>query len=318
MSRFVVVGAGTIGTLVAHHLAARGDQVTVLSRRGGPPCAPGVVAVAGDASDGPALARLAVGATALFNCANPAYHQWPRDWPPIASALLASAERTGAVLVTLGNLYVYGNPNGPMSPESPLAATYAKARVRQRMWADALAAHDAGRVRATEIRASDFLGPRANGVFGPRQIPRILAGKSCRVIGSLDQAHSWTYVDDVARTLIACADRDVAWGRVWHAPTNPPRTQRELIDDVARAAGRGPINATVISRRALRAAGLVSSLVRELPTTLYQFTAPFVIDDTATRRALGLTPTPWPTVIERTVDAYRLEASATASARRRR
>ena len=305
MARYVVVGAGTIGTLVAEQLAARGDRVTVVARRGRGPAVAGVESVAADAADERLVTRLATGAEAIFNCANPAYHRWPSDWPPIASSLLSSAEASGAVLVTLGNLYVYGAPSSPMSPDSAARADFAKALVRQRMWEDALAAHGAGRVRATEVRASDFVGPRANGVFGPRQIPRILAGRSCRVIGSLDQPHSWTYVDDVAQTLITCADTDIAWGRVWHVATNPARTQRQLIDDVAQVAGVGSVAASVIARRTLRIVGLVSPLVAELPTTLYQFTAPFVIDDTATRRALGLAPTPWPIVLARTVDAYR-------------
>ena len=117
-----------------------------------------------DAADAEALARAAAGADVLYNAVNPAYHRWPTDWPPVAAALLTAAERTGAVLVTMGNLYGYGRPSAPMTPETPLAATDVKGRVRNRMWADALAAHEAGRVRVTEARAADFVGPA-----GPRR-----------------------------------------------------------------------------------------------------------------------------------------------------
>src|SRR6185312_5812073 len=106
-----------------------------------------------DAADAEAVAAAAKGAAALYNAVNPAYHRWATDWPPVAQALLAAAERSGAVLVSMGNLYGYGRPSGPMTPESPLAATDTKGRVRAQMWADALAAHEAGRVRATDERA---------------------------------------------------------------------------------------------------------------------------------------------------------------------
>jgi hypothetical protein len=69
------------------------------------------------------VAAAARGAAALYNAVNPAYHRWPTDWPPVAAALLTAAERTGAVLVTMSNLYAYGRPAGPMTPETPLAAT---------------------------------------------------------------------------------------------------------------------------------------------------------------------------------------------------
>ena len=54
------------------------------------------------------MARLAEGAAVIYNCVNPPYHRWPADWPPIAASVLGAAERSGAVLVTLSNLYGYG------------------------------------------------------------------------------------------------------------------------------------------------------------------------------------------------------------------
>jgi hypothetical protein len=56
----------------------------------------------------PTPSRVATGAAAIYNCANPPYHRWPTDWPPIHQALMAAAERTGAVLVMTDNLYVFG------------------------------------------------------------------------------------------------------------------------------------------------------------------------------------------------------------------
>lgn len=77
--------------------------------------------------------------------ANPAYHRWPTDWPPIAKSLLTTAERSNAVLVTVSNLYGYGEVSGPMTENLPLAAYGPKGLTRVQMWRDALAAHDAGR-----------------------------------------------------------------------------------------------------------------------------------------------------------------------------
>jgi nucleoside-diphosphate-sugar epimerase len=305
MSSYLIVGAGTIGTLVAEQLASQGHRAVVASRGGRGAESPGVEHVAVDASDSSAIASLATGVSAIFNCANPAYHRWPTDWPPIAASLLAGAESSGATLVTLNNLYAYGEVTAPMTTDTPLSAGYEKARVRKRMWTEALAAHEAGRVRATEVRASDFIGPRAQGMFGLRVVPRILAGKSCQVLGSLDQPHSWTFVDDVARTLITCAQNSEAWGRAWHVSTNPARTQREVIDDLADVAGVAHVKASVIPLPVLRLMGVFNPLIRELPKTLYQFTSPFVIDDAMTRTELGIQPTPWRTVLQSTVDAYR-------------
>jgi nucleoside-diphosphate-sugar epimerase len=305
MSRFVVVGAGATGSGVAVQLAEGGHEAVVVSRSGSGPRADGVRLVAVDAADRAALATLSAGAQAIFNCANPPYHRWPTDWPPIADALLDVAEGTGATLVTLGNLYPYGVPSGPMSPHDPFNPTCEKARVRGRMWEDALARHQEGRLRAVEVRASDFIGPGANAVLGDRAIPRILAGRSVQVVGDPDAPHSWTYVGDVATTLVACALDESSWGRAWHVPTDPPRSARQAVGDLADAAGVPHVKVTSVPSALLRLAGIFSPLMRELPKTLYQFEVEFVIDDAETRAHFGLGPTPWDRVLSETLAPFR-------------
>jgi nucleoside-diphosphate-sugar epimerase len=306
----LVIGAGVIGGRVAQLLADRGHQVSVVSRRGSGPA--GVTHVAADASDAEAMARLAEEVAVIYNCANPPYHRWPADWPPIAASLLGAAERGGAVLVTLSNLYGYGpatralgtsayDQAHPMTEATPLAATGRKGQVRARMWQDALAAYRAGQVRAAEVRAADFVGPGAQSALGERAVRRIRQGKSVSVLGNASRPHTWSFTEDVARMLVVAGNDARAWGHAWHVPSDEPRTQRQVIDDLAEAAGVGRVRVSTLPPALLHAMGLVWPLMRELRETEYQFRDDFVMDSSAAQTTFGLKPTPWPEVVATTI-----------------
>jgi nucleoside-diphosphate-sugar epimerase len=251
------------------------------------------------------MSGLAAGAAAIYNCANPAYHRWPTDWPPIAQALLAAAESSNAVLVTVSNLYGYGPVSGPMTEDLPLTPQGPKALTRVRMWRDALAAHDAGRVRASEVRGSDYVGPGAQSHLGDRVVPRLLAGRDVRVMKSADTLHTWTAPGDVARLLVTVAVDERAWGRPWHVPSNPPRTQREAVEDLCRIAGVQQVRVKEYPDMLIRAMGVFDPMMRELPEVAYQLKEPFVLDSSAAQRTFALAPTPWDEVLTGVIEAYR-------------
>ena len=303
----LVVGAGVIGSRVAGMLAERGDSVSVVSRHGSEPAGrAGISHVAADAADAGAMARLAEGVSVIYNCVNPPYHRWPADWPPIAASVLAAAERSGAVLVTLSNLYGYGpgryDEAHPMTEATPLAATGRKGRVRARVWQDALAAHQAGRVRVAEVRAADFVGPGAQSALGERIVRRVRQGKGVSVLGRAGRPHTWSFTGDVARMLVTAGTDPGAWGRAWHVPSNEPRSQRQVIDDFARAAGVGQVRVGEIPSVVLGGMGLFSPLLREVRETEYQFRDNFVMDSSAAQAAFGLKPAPWEEIVAVTVD----------------
>jgi nucleoside-diphosphate-sugar epimerase len=308
MSKHVIVGAGAVGCTAAMLLAERGEQVRVVTRHGSGPDHPAIERVAADATDAERLTELAAGAIALYNCASPQYHQWFTDWPPLHKALLAAAERTEAVLASMSNAYGYGEVDGPITARTPLAATQPKLRLRADMWRDALALHEAGRIRATEVRASDYI--EANSVALQPIGKALLAGSRGYAAAPLDVPHSWTSTTDAARTLVTAATDERALGRAWLVPTNPPLTVRQLATRFAEVNGAPSAKVTAIPYPVLWASGLFSPLIRELRITRYQFARPFVIDASATTSTFGLRPVPMDDALR--VAAARVREPATA------
>ncbi|MEU9042977.1 MULTISPECIES: NAD-dependent epimerase/dehydratase family protein [unclassified Kitasatospora] len=318
MSFHLVVGYGPAGAATARLLAEQGHQVRVVTRSGRPAHQPaegvegadGVEHLAVDASDPAALAQAARGAVAIHGCAAPPLPQWAQRWPALSASLCAAAEESGAVLVMLGNLYGYGplaDPARPITEDLPLAATGPKGRVRAAAWEQARALHEAGRIRAVEVRASDFFGPGVTdgGHLAARAMPGVLKGGSVAVLGDPDAPHSWTYLPDVARALAEVAGEERAWGRAWHVPTVPAEPVRAMVDRLAAEAGTAPVSVRRLSPVLLGAAGLFSPLLRELRETRYQFDRPFVVDSSAYEKAFTVRATPLDEQVAATVAWWR-------------
>ncbi|MGH3244380.1 MAG: NAD-dependent epimerase/dehydratase family protein [Spirillospora sp.] len=310
MGKHVIVGAGQVGAHLARRLVGQGHDVVVVTRSGSGP--DGVEKVAADVGDQARLTSVTRGADALYNCVNPRYHRWTQDWPPMAASFLGTAESTGAVLVTLGNLYVYGPVDGPMTEELPLASTGTKAQVRIKMWRDALAAHEAGRIRMTELRGSDYFGPGSTdqGYTGEaRFVKPLMAGKRVPYFSDPSVPHAWTYLPDVAEALAIAGTDERAWGRAWHVPTGPAVSTADLAERLCELAGAPAPRVFEMPRPVFNAMGLFSPLLKEMRETRYQFDKPYELDSSAFESTFGTAPTPLDDAL-RTVIADHRERTA--------
>ncbi|MET9799544.1 NAD-dependent epimerase/dehydratase family protein [Streptomyces sp. NPDC006368] len=313
MSLHVVLGFGPAGAATARLLVEKGHSVRVVTKSGRSP-EPGIEHVALDATDSERLTQAAQGAEAIHHCAAPPYHRWVGEWLPLVSSACAAAEATGAVLVMLGNLYGYGPVDGPLTEELPLAATGSKGRVRAAGWEHARTLHEQGRIKAVEVRASDFFGPGVTdgGHLAARVMPRLLRGKPVSTLGDPDAPHSWSYLPDVARALVEVAGEERAWGRAWHVPTEPALSTRQMVDRLAAQSGTGPVAVRRIPPAVLGVMSAFSPLIRELREIGYQFDRPFVVDSSAYEAVFAVRATPVDEQVKATVDWWRERRATTA------
>lgn len=304
MSLHIIVGAGATGSATARLLADSGEQVRLVTRRGTGPAHPRIERVTADATDSARLVELATGAAVLFNCAMPPYDRWPAEFPPLAAALLATAERTGADYVMLGNTYGYGPVDGPVTEDLPLTPTSRKGIVRAQMWHDARASHDAGRVRVTEVRANDYLGAGAYSPFTLLVGAQVLVGSPASYPGDLDASHSWSYTGDAARTLIAAAGHGESWGRAWHVPSVSEAPVRELAARLAEAADMPAPRLHHMTMPELHDVGRTDAVMAEFPEMLYLYDRPNILDASSTTGTLGVTASRLDKVLAEMVAAH--------------
>jgi nucleoside-diphosphate-sugar epimerase len=302
----VVFGAGQVGSALTARLTGLGLSVRVVSRHRPALLADEVDWRSADATNPEAATDAARGASVIYQCLSAPYTDWPRSFPPLQRGVLAVAEKTGALLVSLENLYGYGpTAGGVMTEELPLAATTVKGRTRVAMTQELLAAAEAGRVRIAIGRASDFFGAgiTTGTTLGERVFANAVAGKRADFIGNPDLPHTYSYVPDIAAGLATLGTDERAVGGVWHLPGPETVSTRQLLELVAGMVGH-PVGVRSVPKLALRALGLFNPLLRELPEMSYQFDEPFVLDTTKYNSTFGTAGTPLATAIGATVAWY--------------
>ncbi|SDU76523.1 NAD-dependent epimerase/dehydratase family protein [Jiangella alkaliphila] len=308
-AQHVIFGTGAIGLATYDALRRRGESIRLVNRSGHARVPDDVEVIGGDACDPTFAATVAQGSRVLYQTLNPPYPEWTAQFPALQAGVLAAAEATGARLVSMENVYMYGRPAGrALTEDRAYEAHTKKGRLRGRMARELLAAHDAGRVQVAIGRASDYFGPRggAQSNLGDRVFPAALAGKTATVLGDPDQPHTYTYIPDIGEALAVLGEHPDAPGQVWHLPNDPDtRTTRQLVDLAYQYARQPRTKLRAMPALMLRSLGLINPTVRELVEMQYQFEEPFIVDSSKIASKLGVQATSIDQAIDDTLAAYR-------------
>ncbi|MFC8820055.1 NAD-dependent epimerase/dehydratase family protein [Streptomyces rochei] len=299
-----VLGSGPAGTALARELVRRGHRVRLVDRKGDGPALEGVERFAADVSTAEG-ARAAIGAAAVvYHCVNVGYHLQTEVMPRVQEAVLAALGETGARLVVLDTLYPYGETGGAvMTEDSPWQATSRKGRMRAELDERYLSAHREGTARVVLGRSADFVGPGVlNSSLGAAVFPAALTGGEVAGLGDIDLPHSYTDIRDVAAGLATLGERPEGDGRVWHLPTAPAVSTREIHAMIEKRVGR-PLNVVVVAEP--RPFGPFDErFMVEYAEMFYQHTEPQIMDSSAFERTFGAVPTPLADTVDATVAWY--------------
>ena len=231
---------------------------------------------------------------------------WRDAWPRAMANFVAASKATGARMVFIDNLYMYGPQTAPLVETMPLADYGWKPAARSaatRIWMDAAAA---GEARVAALRAPDFYGPGVGQSYlGDTSIGKLARGKPAVFVGSPDVLHDYAYVPDIARaatTLLAAPDS--AFGQAWHVPRAPTRTTRDILRIAAEVLGV-KLRISAMPAWMLGASAMFSPFLGELTEMRFQWDRPYRVDASRFASAFWSDATPFETGVRETALAFR-------------
>ncbi|MDA0369026.1 MAG: NAD(P)H-binding protein [Proteobacteria bacterium] len=289
----LILGAnGRFGRAAVGAFRAAGWQVRAFVRPGRT-LPSDVVRIEGDAFQAADVAAAAQGADVIVHALNPPYTKWRTDLPRLAANVLAAARASGAGVMIPGNVYNYGaGMPAVLREDTAHRPTTHKGHLRETM---EQSFHDAAAhgVHTVVLRAGDFIEAAQTGNW----FDRFIAAKVDRGIavypGPRDRVHAWAYLPDMARAMVALAERaEAPSGFETFNFESYNVTGAQLIAALETATGK-PLKVRGVPWGMMRLIALFAPMIREILEMRYLWQVPHALDGTRLQSALpDFRPTP--------------------------
>ncbi|WP_322086882.1 NAD-dependent epimerase/dehydratase family protein [Burkholderia sp. BCC1999] len=306
----LVLGAsGGIGGEVARQLRDAGWQVRALKRGldAGVVERDGIAWMRGDALDREAVVRAARGCSVIVHAVNPpGYRNWAQQVLPMIDNTIAAARAAQATVVLPGTVYNFGADAFPVLREdAPQHPSTRKGAIRVELERRLQDASEHG-VRAIVVRAGDFFGPHLGNSWFSQGLVKPGRPVAAVSVPSRGVGHQWSYVPDVARTMLELIERRETLepfarfhlGGHWDADGTQ---MAKAVQRVAQRHGMRPALRDFPWWLVWAAAPFVTTL-RELLEMRYLWREPIRMDNARVTAVLGREPvTPLDTAVEATL-----------------
>jgi nucleoside-diphosphate-sugar epimerase len=306
----LVLGAtGGIGGEVARQLRDSGWNVRTLQRGAAQVLEQRdrMTWIRGDAMNAEDVRAAAEGCAVIVHAVNPpGYRRWAELVLPMLDNTIAAARSVGAMIVLPGTVYNFGPDALPLlTEESPQHPVTRKGAIRAEMERRLFAASKTG-TRVLIVRAGDFFGPKAANNWFSQGL--VKSGKPVMAVSHPSHhgvGHQWSYLPDVARTMIELLARRDSLGpfATFHMTGHWDADGSQMVEAiqrvVARRSGRKP-RVTGFPWWLVTLASPFVTTFREMREMRYLWREPVRMDNARLIAALGQEPH---TPLDEAVDA---------------
>jgi len=308
----LVLGAtGGIGGEVARQLRDEGWEVRGLKRGlQATTVRDGITWIAGDAMNREEVMAAAHGCSVIVHAVNPpGYRHWADLVLPMLENTIAAATVQGATVVLPGTVYNYGPDAFPeLREDSPQHPQTRKGAIRVELERRLRLATTQG-VRAIVVRAGDFFGPKPGNSWFSQGL--VKPGRAVAIVnlpGRAGIGHQWSYLPDVARTMVELLARreSLAPFAVFHMAGHWDADGRQMAEAIRRVVARRSGSAPKLRAFPWWLVGLASPFVatfRELREMRYLWQEPVRMSNGKLKSVLGDEPhTPLDQAVESALD----------------
>lgn len=237
--------------------------------------------------------QASLGSTVIYLCAGLVYDAdlWQQQWPVIMQNVIKVTKATGARLIFFDNVYMYGLVKGPMTEDTPYHPSSKKGAVRVGIANMIMDEVKAGNIRATIARAPDFYGTESTNSFVDMMIlSKYAQNQPAQWMGDPNTKHNYIYIPDAAKAVFLLGQNPESDNRIWHLPTAPAITGKQLLDIASRIYKVKP-HYIRLYKFMLWLIGLFNKLIMGTVEMYYQTDHDYIFDSSKFEKAFNFKPT---------------------------
>ncbi len=263
--------------------------------------------VKGDVLNLESVTKAVAGSKVVYCCVGLEYkiEVWRRDWLPLVENVIAASLATNAKLIFIDNVYMYGLVQGEMTETTPMNPTSEKGKVRKAVVEKLTDAFQNRGLEGCIARSADFYGPDCEkSMITETGFKNAAKGKTMQWLGKMDRVHAYTFTPDIGRACVNLATSDKINGDVWHLPTAPAISAKEMSKMIALGMGTSekvtPLRGTILS-----VLGIFIPILRELKEMMYQYDEDYRFSSDKYEKAFNEKPTSYQDGVRETVAFYK-------------
>ncbi|MGE7998785.1 SDR family NAD(P)-dependent oxidoreductase [Lysinibacillus sp. NPDC093190] len=292
METAIVIGAsGGMGYALVNELVSRNIQVKAFARNKEKLVAlfqhhKNVEIMSGDVFNEQEIMRASKGVDIIFHAISFPYQDWEKLHMQCIDMVINIAERHGAKIALVDNIYAYGRQSkNPVIEQARKEPHTKKGKIRLTMENKLKNSN----VPSLIVHFPDLYGPNAENTIFYETLKNVIQGKKANFVGNMQVRREFLYTVDGAKAMVELALRDDTYNQNWNVPAVHPIAGEELVKILREITGYKKGIRTV-SKGMIRLIGIFTPSMKEVVEMLYLTEEPVILSGEKYEKEIGALP----------------------------
>ncbi|KOP72377.1 NADH-ubiquinone oxidoreductase [Lysinibacillus sp. FJAT-14745] len=292
MQKALVIGAsGGMGYALVNELVSRNIQVKAFARNEKKLVAlfrhhKNVDIISGDVFNEQDMMRASNGVNVIFHAISFPYLEWEKLHMRCLDMVINIAERRGAKIALVDNIYAYGRQSiNPVKEQARKEPQTKKGHIRLTMENKL----KNSKVPSLIVHFPDLYGPNAENTILYETLKNVAQDKKANFVGNMQVKREFLYTVDGAMAMVELALRDDTYNQNWNVPAVHPITGEELVGVLREITGYKK-GVRTVSKGMIRLIGLFSPSMKEVVEILYLTEEPVILSGEKFEKEIGALP----------------------------